>query len=92
MTENIAIENLKIIQNSLNDYFRMEHIAKITIDVAIKSLERQKAVCKLEYLGENTMIGCRNGRCSCGNIIRSYQNFCDNCGVKLDWDNVTKNG
>lgn len=41
-----------------------------------------------EYLGENTAIGCRIGRCSCGNIVRSYQNYCDECGIRLEWGNV----
>lgn len=44
--------------------------------------------CIPEYLGENASIGCRSGRCSCGNIVRSYHNFCNSCGVKLDWENV----
>lgn len=47
--------------------------------------ERQKHICEPEYLGENTAIGCRSGMCECKNIVRSYQNFCDQCGIKLDW-------
>ena len=45
-------------------------------------------VCEPEYLGENIAIGCRAGKCRCGNIARSYQNYCDSCGAKLDWGNV----
>ncbi len=41
-----------------------------------------------EYLGENRAIGCRIGRCKCGNIVRSYHNFCNDCGIKLEWGNV----
>lgn len=41
-----------------------------------------------EYLGENTAIRCRIGRCQCGNIVRSYHNFCFECGIKLEWGNV----
>lgn len=44
--------------------------------------------CEPEYLGENTAIGCRDGRCKCGNLVRSYQNFCDECGIQLNWGNV----
>ena len=53
-----------------------------------KELKKQGKVCEPEYLGENVVIGCRDGRCNCGNLVRSYQNFCDNCGVKLEWDYV----
>ena len=38
-----------------------------------------------EYVGENTAIGCRVGRCSCSNTVRSSDNYCCMCGVKLDW-------
>ncbi|MBD5524552.1 MAG: hypothetical protein HDR04_09050 [Lachnospiraceae bacterium] len=41
--------------------------------------------CVPKYLGENTAIGCRDGECKCGNIVRSYQKFCDECGTKLEW-------
>ena len=44
--------------------------------------------CEPEYLGENVSIGCREGKCRCGNIVRSYQKYCDECGKKLQWDNV----
>lgn len=45
-------------------------------------------VCEPKYLGENKSIGCRDGECNCGNIVRSYQNYCDGCGIRLCWDNV----
>ena len=41
-----------------------------------------------KYLGENIAIGCRDGECKCGNIVRSYQNYCDECGSRLAWENV----
>lgn len=50
--------------------------------------KRQEMICEPKYLGENTAIGCRDGCCKCGNIVRSYQKFCDECGIKLDWGNV----
>lgn len=50
--------------------------------------KNKPAVCEPEYLGENTTIGCRDGMCSCGNIVRSYQNYCDECGIRLEWGNV----
>lgn len=57
---------------------------KVYEDAGI-SLEQ---ICEPEYLGENIPIGCRDGRCRCGNIVRSYQNYCDECGIKLEWGNV----
>lgn len=47
-----------------------------------------QAPCTPEYLGRNTAIGCRNGECKCGNIVRSYQKYCDECGAKLNWEGV----
>ena len=44
--------------------------------------------CTPKYLGENTAVGCRSGECKCGNIVRSYQVYCDACGIRLCWDNV----
>lgn len=58
------------------------------IEVEDKRLELLRVTCEPKYLGENIAIGCRDGKCTCGNIVRSYQNFCDQCGVKLEWGNV----
>ena len=54
----------------------------------IPAANGEQDVCEPEYLGENTAIGCRIGKCKCGNIVRSYHDFCNECGVKLNWDNV----
>lgn len=48
--------------------------------------------CVPKYLGENTAIGCRDGECKCGNLVRSYQKFCDDCGIRLEWGNVGREG
>lgn len=61
-----------------------------TVEECREARERQNAFCEPEYLGENIGIGCRDGQCSCGNIVRSYQNYCDSCGIKLEWGNVWK--
>lgn len=50
--------------------------------------EDREEGCEPKYLGENTAIGCRNGECKCGNIVKSYQKYCDECGIKLEWGNV----
>lgn len=68
---------------------KCKEVAKLQKELEA-SRERQKAFCEPEYLGENIFIGCRNGKCSCGNIVRSYQNYCDSCGIKLEWGNVWK--
>lgn len=54
----------------------------------IEQLQMIPKYCEPKYLGENTAIGCRSGECKCGNIVRSYQDYCDACGVRLCWDNV----
>ena len=38
-----------------------------------------------EYLEDNVSIGCSIGRCSCGTVVHSYDNYCSSCGVKLIW-------
>lgn len=65
----------------------VENLWKILREVDWSALLRSKS-CEPEYLGENTAIGCRIGRCKCGNIVRSYHDFCSECGTKLEWGNV----
>ena len=39
-----------------------------------------------EIIGVNSAIGCNIGKCpECGEILRSYMKFCDECGQRLDW-------
>lgn len=64
-------------------------LAREEAEGALKEME-DSGVCEPEYLGENVSIGCRVGQCKCGNIVRSYQKFCDECGIKLDWGNTHK--
>ncbi len=65
----------------------VEILWKILREVDWSALLYPKS-CEPEYLGENTAIGCRIGRCQCGNIVRSYHDFCFECGNKLEWGNV----
>lgn len=58
------------------------------INTLQKAAGKQREEFEPEYLGENTAIGCRVGRCKCGDVVRSYQNFCAGCGVQLNWGNV----
>lgn len=58
------------------------------INTLQKAAGEPQKECKPKYLGENTAVGYIDGRCKCGNIVRSYQNFCDDCGIKLNWENV----
>lgn len=55
-------------------------------EVEVKS--NKEHCCEPKFLGYNAPIGCRIGECSCGNIVRGYEKYCDECGVKFDWDNV----
>lgn len=63
-------------------------IPSVCVTKTLEDAEAMKEVCEPEYLGENHLIGCRDGRCSCGNIVKSFQNFCDACGNQLEWGNV----
>ncbi|MDE7425283.1 MAG: hypothetical protein K2N51_16610 [Lachnospiraceae bacterium] len=60
-----------------------------TIEECREARKMIRRHCEPKYLGENIGIGCREGMCECGNIVKSYQKFCDECGIKLDWGNVT---
>lgn len=35
--------------------------------------------------GHNNALGCDIGNCYCGNMVRSYMKYCDECGQRLDW-------
>lgn len=72
-------------------YIRMEKAVEIVKSGGLNKTGDNKpdnGICEPEYMGENVVIGCRVGKCRCGNFIRSYQKFCDECGVRLDWSNV----
>lgn len=63
--------------------------ARKGVNMTVENLERaNESMCVPEYLGENTAIGCRIGECTCGNIVRSYQKYCDECGIRLEWRDV----
>ena len=61
------------------------------INTLQKAAGKQREEFEPEYLGDNPAIGCRDGRCKCGNVVRSYQNFCGECGIQLNWGNVWGN-
>lgn len=72
-------------------YIRMEKAVEIVKSGGLNKTGDNKpdnGICEPEYMGENVVIGCRVGKCRCGNFIKSYQKFCDECGVRLDWSNV----
>lgn len=41
-----------------------------TVEECREARERQRKICEPKYLGENVAIGCRDGKCDCGNIVR----------------------
>lgn len=44
-----------------------------------------KKVVEPDFIEDNVSIGCSIGRCSCGTVVHSYDNYCSCCGVKLIW-------
>lgn len=86
----LTVEAFEMAVNALEGIQQYRAIG--TVEECRKAVERQSASCVPEYLGENRSIGCRSGRCSCGNIVRTYENFCDECGVRLEWDNCWPGG
>lgn len=66
--------------HTLLDYAKYKKIG--TIEECREAREKVKGYCEPRYLGQNAPIGCRIGECKYGNIIRSYQKFCDECGIK----------
>ena len=66
----------------------MEETKKSIAKMVDEQPAYESDICEPEYLGENRAIGCRIGRCRCGNTVRSYHNFCFECGAKLEWGNV----
>ena len=61
-----------------------------TVEECREAREKVKGYCKPKYLGQNAPISCRIGKCKCGNTVKSYQKFCDECGIKLDWKGVKR--
>lgn len=60
-------------------------LAPEQIKELLEQSKKSTEECEPEYLGENIAIGCREGKCRCGNIVRSYQKFCFECGKRLEW-------
>lgn len=59
-----------------------------TVEECREAREMTRKYCKPKYLGENIGIGCREGMCECGTVVRSYEKFCSDCGFELDWSEV----
>ncbi len=51
-----------------------------------KLLEEKE--CDVEITGINSAIGCSIGTCDCGQQVRSYQKYCDECGRRLFWNEL----
>ena len=92
--EKVTQEIAEILADTLISGFRRETVSFDRLNHRIqKCLKEQPAVSERdivhpEYMGENRGVGCRVGRCRCGNLVRSYHEFCSDCGVKLEWGDV----
>ena len=87
--DDVAWRKLKpAIDTAVNALEEIQQYRAIGTVEECREARKKQGVCEPEYLGENVAIGCRDGKCDCGNIVRSYQNFCDDCGIKLEWDCV----
>lgn len=63
-----------------------EQIIKVFAVPAYKNIIKPRIVpVEPEYIGADVPVGYKFGKCRCGNVVRSYQNFCDACGARLEW-------
>lgn len=41
-----------------------------------------------EYIGQNLNVNHIFGKCKCGKYVVSYEKYCSECGVELDWETM----
>ena len=47
--------------------------------------ENNQSICFPEYVGQDFNVRHIFGKCRCGNNVVSYEQYCHQCGMKLDW-------
>lgn len=68
-----------------------EQIIKVFAVPAYENIIKPRIVpVEPEYVGADVLVGYKFGKCRCGNVVRSYQNFCDACGARLAWRSYMK--
>lgn len=76
------LEYIRYVGNGEQKY--QECSEEIAINLAIKALEKQIPKKAIEH---KQKIGFPFYECpTCGEIDILWQNYCDNCGQKLDWE------
>lgn len=86
MKEKEALEDLKKLAdcNVINStMFDINHGE--SIELGIKALEKQIPY-TIKKEGFNSCVGYHLGWCMCGNYVRSINDYCPDCGQKLDWN------
>lgn len=80
MTNEKALEFLKSARETRKDCA----IAVEVYDIVIEAVEKQ--------IPKRIWISDGSANCpECGNNVKSYEDFCDLCGQKLDWGEVRAN-
>ncbi|MCI8801075.1 MAG: hypothetical protein HFH88_14880 [Lachnospiraceae bacterium] len=96
--EKVTQEIAEILTDTLISGFRKKSVSfdelKRRIQECLKEqpAASERDIVHPEYMGENRGVGCRVGRCRCGNLVRSCHEFCSDCGVKLEWGDVWPEG
>ncbi len=81
------VKTLEVIANATNficDTLK-QYMEIGSVDKCREAVEKQNAY-EPKYLGEDAPVGYIIGMCKCGTVVKSYQNYCDNCGNKLLWN------
>lgn len=55
----------------------------------IEELKERDTAKAVIITGYNRAVGCKVGECpKCGTMSRDYMNFCNECGQRLDWEEL----
>lgn len=89
MTESEAIEGLGILNNGLNEAFVNADELSEALQMAIQALEKQipkkPQNKKYSFYPHSTLLKSKYGECPNCKSIQVDDEYCANCGQKLDW-------
>ncbi len=54
----------------------------------MRFIDKSSYMCVPEYFGQNLDMNHIYAKCKCDHVVVSYQNYCSECGVELDWKTV----
>lgn len=66
-------------------YLYQQMYTKANLYEALKEYEDKEEITEVEVTGENVAIGCKTGVCKCGQMVRDFERYCNECGRKLIW-------